>query len=344
VSLPKIFSKIVSYWIASSVLQTKYILSTVTIDEQVKSRLTSALEPGWEYKMDGELNGAELENVEVLLLGGSWLTVDHIRTLKNLRMIQSFSAGVDHVNFGIIPEHIIVCANSGAFAGPIAEFVFGAVISLGRNFEQHDKEMRGDRFIRKPLGLYLKEKTIGILGTGGIGQDVAKLAKVFGMRSIGVNTSGNAAPDFDEVTTTARLDSVLKRSDVIVVAVPLTLKTRNLLGQREFSYMKSDCIIVNIARGAIINEQALYEFLRDHPKAKAALDVWWNYPKAGEEKVPQNCPISSLPNVLSSPHFSDGVYEQLKLGSEGAVANILRYIRKDVPLKGVVRREDYLAH
>ena len=315
----------------------------MAIDEQVKSRLTSALETGWEYKMEGEVTGAELEKVEVLLLGGSWLTMDRLRPLKYLRMIQSFSAGVDHVNFGIIPEHIIVCGNSGAFAGPIAEFVFGAVIGLGRNFGQHDKEMREDRFIRKPLGLYLKGRTIGILGTGGIGQDVAKLAKVFGMRSIGVNTTGGVAPDFDEVTTTARLDSVLKRSDVIVVAVPLTLKTRNLLGQREFGYLKPDCIIVNIARGAIINEQALYEFLRDHPKAKAALDVWWNYPKSGEEKASQNYPIATLPNVLLSPHFCDGVDEQLKLGSEGAVANILRYIRKDAPLKGVVRREDYVT-
>ncbi len=321
----------------------KYILSTVAIDEQVKSRLVTALDPSWEYRKDGELSGSDLENVEVLLLGGGWLTEDHIRPLTNLRMIQSFSAGVDHVNFSIIPKNIIVCANSGAFAGPIAEFVFGAVISLERNLEQHDKEMREGRFVRTHLGVYLKGKTIGVLGTGGIGQDVAKLAKAFGMRSIGVNTTGGAAPDFDEITTTARLESVLKRSDVIVVAVPLTLKTRNLLGQREFGYVKPDCIIVNVARGAIINEQALYEFLRDHPKARAALDVWWNYPKAGEEKALQNYPISTLPNVLSSPHYSDGVDDGQRLGSEGAVANILRYLRGGEPLKGVVRREDYLA-
>jgi phosphoglycerate dehydrogenase-like enzyme len=324
-------------------LETKYILSSTSIDEHARSHLIESLEPGWEYKMDGELAGSDQENVEVLLLSGGWLTEDRIRPLKNLRMIQSLSAGVDHLNFGIIPEKVFVCANAGAFAGPIAEFVFGAVISLGRNLEQHDKEMREGRFVRTSLGLYLKGKTIGVLGTGGIGQDVARLAKSFGMRSIGVNTSGKATPNFDEVTTIARLDSVLKRSDVIVVAVPLTLKTRNLLGQREFGYLKSDCIIVNVARGAIINEQALYEFLREHPKAKAALDVWWNYPKPGEEKALQNYPISSLPNVLSSPHYSDGVDENSKLGSDSAVANILRYLRQDEPLKGVVRREDYLA-
>jgi len=324
-------------------MERKIILSTVTIDEHAQSHLRESLTSEWEYKKEEEISGRELENVEVLLLGGSWLTSEHLRPLKKLRMIQSFSAGVDHVNFGIIPQDVIVCANAGAFAGPIAEFVFGAVISLGRNLGGHDKEMREGRFVRTSLGLYLKGKTIGVLGTGGIGQDVARLAKCFGMRSIGVNTTGGALPNFDEVITAARLDSLLKRSDVIVVAMPLTLKTRNLLGRNEFRLMKPECILVNVARGAIINQEALYEFLQNNSKAKAALDVWWNYPKPGEETASQDYPISTLPNVLSSPHHSDAVEEQLKLGSEGAVANILRYIRKDEPLKGVVRREDYVA-
>jgi D-3-phosphoglycerate dehydrogenase / 2-oxoglutarate reductase len=324
-------------------MERKIILSTVAIDEHAQSHLQESLGSEWEYKKDGEISGSELRNVEVLLLGGNWLTPEHLQPLTKLRMIQSFSAGVDHVNFGIIPQDVIVCANAGAFAGPIAEFVFGAVISLGRNLGEHDKEMREGRFVRTSLELYLKSKTIGILGTGGIGQNVARLAKCFGMRSIGVNTTGGAVPNFDEVISLARLDSLLKRSDVIVVAMPLTLKTRNLLGRNEFRLMKPECILVNVARGAIINQEALYEFLRDHPNAKAALDVWWSYPKPGEETATQDYPISELPNVLSYPHHSDGVEEQLKLGSDGAVANILRYVRKDEPLRGVVRREDYLA-
>jgi len=149
-------------------------------------------------------------------------------------------------------------------------------------------------------------------------------------------------PSFDEITTLEGLHPVLQKSDVILVAVPLTDKTKNLLGPEEFRVMKPDCIIVNVARGAIINQEALYNFLKDHPDAKAALDVWWRYPKPGEEDVVQDFPIPQLPNVLSSPHYSDGVEEQLKLGSDSAVDNILRYVRSE-PLKGIVDREDYTS-
>jgi D-3-phosphoglycerate dehydrogenase len=318
----------------------KLLLSTFEMDEDAKSRLIESLPDGWEYRTDKEVGGDELPAVEILLLQGP-LPKDKLPLMTNLRLIQSFSAGVDHVDFGIIPQNVIVCSNGGAFGGPIGEFVFGAVISLGRNLFLHDKDMREGKFVKTPQGIYLKGRTIGILGTGGIGQNVARLAKSFGMTTAGVNTSGQTAPNFDEVTTVDNLNPVLQKSDVIVVAVPLTMKTRNLLGKEEFLHMKPDCIIVNVARGAIISQEALYNFLRDHPEAKAAIDVWWRYPNLGEETVVQDYPISSLPNVLSSPHNSDGVEGQLKQGSDRAVENIIRYFYNE-PLKGIVNREDYI--
>lgn len=320
----------------------KFILSIMEIDESARLRLIQSLEPGWEYRPESEISEDELELVEVLLFGRT-IDVEKLRPLKNLRMMQSFAAGVDQVDFTAIPKDVIVCSNAGAFGGPIAEFILGAVISLGRNFELHDNELRSGKFIKRPVGVYLRGKTIGVLGTGGIGQGVAQLAKSFGMRTIGINTSGGAVHGFDEITTMGRLDSVLKRSDVIVIALPLTLKTRNLLGRAEFQLVKPTCIVVNVARGAIINQEALYDFLRNNPDSRAALDVWWTYPKPGDEAFVQDYPISSLPNVLSSPHNCDGVEEQLKLGSDGAVDNIIRYITKSEPLKGVVHREDYVA-
>ena len=324
-------------------MEKKFILSTFQLDESAKARLIESLPNEWEYRTEGEIGEDGLGKVEILLLSGMWLTKERILPLKNLRMIQSFSAGMDHINFSIIPPEVIVCSNAGAFAGPIAEFVMGATISLGRNLAFHDRGMREGKFIRTPPGLYLRGKTIGIIGTGGIGQATAKLAKCFGMRTMGVNTTGNAVPNFDSVTTLDGLNTLLSESDVILVATPLTVKTKNLLGRKEFRLVKPNCIIVNVARGAIINEEALYEFLRDHPDAKAALDVWWRYPKTGDETVAQDYPISSLPNVLSSPHFSDGVDKQTKLGSDSAVDNIIRYLKKNEQLKGIVRREDYFG-
>jgi phosphoglycerate dehydrogenase-like enzyme len=320
----------------------KLILSTFKLDETSKARLIGSLSDDWEYRNEEEIGEDGFESVEILLLGGFWLTKERIRSMKNLRMIQSYSAGVEHIDFEAIPLDVAVCSNAGAFAGPIAEFVFGTVISLGRNLEMHDREMRNGKFIRTPLGLYLLGKTFGIIGTGGIGHETAKLAKSFGMKTMGINTTGSAVRDFDTVVNLDGLNTLLSESDVILVAAPLTVKTRDLLGCDQFRLMKPNCIIVNVARGAIINEQALYEFLRDHPDAKAALDVWWRYPKTGEGTVTQDYPISSLPNVLSSPHFSDGVGEQLKMGSDSAVDNIIRYLKNE-PLKGIVRREDYFG-
>ncbi len=323
----------------------RLILSTIAIDENARSRLVEALGSAWEYRMEGgDVGNSVLEEVEVLLVGGGrgWFTKEKLHSMRKLRMIQTFSAGVDQLDLAIIPAAVTVCSNAGAFGGPIAEFVLGAVISLGRNLAAHDKDLREGKFVQSPPGLYLKGRTIGILGTGGIGQSVARLAKCLGMRTLGVNTTGSAVPSFDEVAKLDGLGALLRQSDVIVVALPLTLKTRTLLGHDQFQLMKPECIIVNVARGAIINQEALYEFLRDHPRAKAALDVWWSYPSKPGAAFAQEYPISALPNVLSSPHFSDGTEEQLKHGSDDAVANVLRYVREQ-PLKGVVRREDYLS-
>jgi phosphoglycerate dehydrogenase-like enzyme len=324
---------------------SKLIVSTLEIDGEAKARLLDSLPSDWEYVTYDE--GANLEKAEVLLLSPKFvLTGERLAAMKNLRLIQSFSAGVDHLDFGIIPPDITVCANAGAFADPIAEFVLGAVISLGRNLEQHDKELRNGMFVQSPPGMFLKGKTIGVIGTGGIGQSVARIAKALGMVTFGVNTSGHPAPYFDRVSSLAGgLHSLLRESDIVVVAVPLTVKTRDLLGEKEFSALRPNCIIVNVARGAIINERALYDFLKTHPDAKAAIDVWWRYPKnrgKEDEIFEQDYPFGSLPNIRLSPHWSDGVHEFVKLGSNNAVDNIIRYLRNE-PLKGVANREDYIG-
>jgi len=322
-------------------MQKKLVLSTAALDNDSKLRLIKSLGDDWEYRIESNFGDDGLGSVEVLLLGSKrWLSKEKVDKMKNLHLIQSFPAGLDHLDFSLIPPNVIVCANAGAFAEPIAEFVFGAVVNLGRNLYQHDKEIREGKFVQSPPGLFLRGKTIGIIGTGGIGQSVARVAKCLGMITLGVNTTGSPILNFDRVSTINELNSLLHESDVLVVAVPLTSKTRDLLGKEEFNALKPDCIIVNVARGAIINQKAFYEFLRDHQKAKAAIDVWWKYPKENE-KFAQDYPINKLPNILLSPHYSDGVDEFAKLGSDNAVDNIIRYLNNE-PLKGVARHEDYV--
>ena len=322
-------------------LTLNLILSNIEPTENARRVLGNEIAGKMEFSYDPEPSSQTLDRTEVLILQGkNWLTAGRIREMRNLRLIQSFSVGVEHLNYEIIPRQVIVCSNAGAFAEPIGEFVLGAVICLGRNLIEHDRKLKAGIFEHWPPGLFLKGKTMGIIGTGGIGQAVARFAVSFNMHTLGINTSGKPVPYFDEVSTPERLDSLMKKSDVIVVAVPLTNKTKNMIGKEELSFAKSNAIIVNVARGAIIDESALYEFLKSHPESKAAIDVWWKYPARGEKTFSQDTPIAALPNVLASPHFSDGVPEFFDLGWDSVVSNIARYL-SGKPLKGLVNPEDY---
>jgi len=321
-------------------LTGKLILSNVSLSDAAKSRLLDAIDGKMEFEIESEPSPERLRDVEILILAGkAWLTKERLEKMENLRLIQCFSAGVEYLNHEIIPASVIVCSNAGAFAEPIVEFVFGSIVCLGRNLIEHDRKMKQGVFEQSPFGLFLKGKTIGVIGTGGIGQNVARVAKSFNMRTLGINTSGQSVPYFDSVSKLDNLESFLKESDIVVVAVPLTNRTKDLIGERELNHVKPDSIIINVARGAIINERALYNFLSSHPESRAAIDVWWRYPRTGE-KFAQNTPIETLPNVLASPHFSDGVPESFELGSESAINNVIRYLKGE-PLKGRVRSEDY---
>ena len=175
------------------------------------------------------------------------------------------SAGVDFIDFSAVPAHVVVCSNGGAFGEPIAEHVFAMILYFGRNLVRNHGLVRGGTLDHPADGMFLRGKTIGIIGTGGIGQSVARAAKGFDMRTMGINTSGRPVENFDAVWGMDHLDDLLKQSDVVVIALPLNLKTRHLITAQRLGLMKEDCILVNVARGGIISQDALYAHLKAHP-------------------------------------------------------------------------------
>jgi len=318
---------------------SRILLSTVPLGADIMEKLRNAMGASQELAL-GNVPPGRYADVEVIIYSNGTLTNDEFRDMVNLKLLQSTSAGLDHIEFRSLAPTVTVCANSGPYSDSIAEHVFAMVLCLAKNLIEHNQKLKDGIFEKSPLGVFIKGKTIGIIGAGGIGQSVARLAKSFGMKTLGVNSSGKDTVYFDRVSTLDKLDYLLSNSDVVVVTIPLTNKTRNLLDSTKLRLLKRNCILINVSRGAVINEKALYNLLMDNPTLKVGSDVWWKYPSANE-KFMQDYPFFNLSNFIGTPHFADGVKETEDMVIDYAVENVIRYL-KNQPLRGVAKREDYI--
>lgn len=260
--------------------------------------------------------------------------------LQNVRLIQLLSAGADQVPYAELPRDIMIASNAGAYAGPMAEHVLAMTLAMAKNlFQEHQNMARGE-FNQAKLNRMLRGSVCGILGFGGIGRAVARLMRSFGVRIHAVNTSGRTDEPVEFVGTLEDMKQVLAAADIVVISLPLTKTMRGLIGKRELEWMKPDAILINVARGAIIDERALYEHLVTRPGFMAGIDVWWIEPfTRGEFRVDH--PFFTLPNFLGSPHNSAMVPGISEEGAHRAAENIKRFL-KGGPVAGIIRREDYL--
>jgi phosphoglycerate dehydrogenase-like enzyme len=278
-----------------------------------------------------------------VLLGwhlGEELPVGTLQDSARLRFVQLLSAGADSVDYAALPERLLLASNVGAYAQPMAEYVMAVTLALARRLPQRHAEMaRGEFGMWKPV-LTLDGAVCVILGFGGIGKATARMMRAFGARIHAVNTSGASSEPTDFIGTLADLDQVLAEADVLVVALPLTRATRGLIGARELALMKPEAILVNVGRAAIVEEQALYEHLRDHPDFCAGLDAWWHEPGPGSA-FSTEYPFFDLPNMIGSPHNSGVTDGALQVGVRMAAENVRRFLRGQAVI-GVVRREEYL--
>lgn len=255
------------------------------------------------------------------------------------RFVQFTTAGVDHVDFGRIPEATIVASNVGGFAEPMAEYVLATALALSKKLLHYHRLLQQGVFAQFGETGTLRGKTVTILGFGGIGRACADLLRIFDVRLFAINRSGKTDVPVWRCGTLANLEEALRLADVVVVCLPLNRETRGLLGARELGWLKDDAIFINVARGEIVDEKALYDFLRDHPKAQAAIDAWWVEPfRHGEFRM--NYPFLDLPNVLGSPHNSARIPGWERVALERACDNLARALKGE-PIHGLVDRSDY---
>jgi phosphoglycerate dehydrogenase-like enzyme len=264
-----------------------------------------------------------------------------LQQAARLGLVQLLSAGVDAVDFSALPDRLTVASNAGAYAEAMSEHVLAMTLSLAKHLPQRHAAMAAGRYDKWAPSLVLNGAVCGILGFGGTGAATARLMRACGARIHAVNRTGQTSEPVEFVGTLADLDRVLAAADVLVVTLPLTLTTRGLLGSRELALMKPGAILVNVARGAIIDQRALYQHLATHPQFSAGIDTWWGEP-AGDGSFRPDYPFFDLPNVLGSPHNSSIVPGTMLAAARLAAQNVRRYLRGEV-ITGVVRRTDYVA-
>ena len=259
--------------------------------------------------------------------------------LQKTRMIQLVFAGADKVPFASIPERITVASNAGAFAEPLAEHVLALTLCLAKSILPRHQELAKGNFNQSVYNKGLQGRICGIIGMGGNGAAIARLMKGVGMQVHGVNRSATSSFPLDFIGAAADMDAVLKRSDVVMLTVPLTRQTHNLIGRHELQLMKPDAILINVARGKVVDQQALYSHLRATPSFGAGIDTWWSEP-GDPEGFQLDYPFFDLPNLVGSPHNADDVPGAMTAATKMAAKNIRDFLEGKT-IRGKVNPTDY---
>lgn len=324
------------------------LVTSEYIGEKNLDRLSEAGNVYASWKMDEKRVEAVLPDIDILVvfLWPMFLSPENLEKMKRLQFLQSMQVGVNHVPFAGLGRKVMVASNSGAYSLEVGEHAWGLVLAAAKKVAEHHIRIKeGAKELREFSGeaagiMVLKGKTLGVIGYGGIGSVVAGYAKAFGMNVLALTRTRKDARAVRFLRGKAGLCSLLRQSDVAVLSLPLTNSTFRLIGKRELSLMKGDAILVNIARGDLVDQDALYSQLKSHPNFRYATDVWWF--KNGQETLEAGKRFAALQNFVGTPHMSGPT--AAAAGKPGSLAtdNVLRYIWGKTP-QHIVDRAEYTA-
>ncbi len=243
----------------------------------------------------------------------------HWARAERLRFVQIMGAGVDALlPAPDLPAHVRVANGRGISGDVMAEYALHWMLHFARRADRNAAQQT-----RKEWRMYapwsLSGATCGILGMGAIGQAVAERAKAFGMRVLATQRSPKPFAAADEVLASEETERVLAESDYVVVILPLTPETRGSLDATLLSKMKSEAVLINMARGEIVDEAALAAMLREERLRGAAVDVF------AEEPLPETSPLWEVPNLIVTPHVAGFSRDYLPVSFEIFAENVRRF-------------------
>jgi phosphoglycerate dehydrogenase-like enzyme len=237
-----------------------------------------------------------------------------------LKMVSVWGTGVDNIDLGAAGRRgVTVCNTPGVNAMAVAEHAIALMLAVGRKIPRIDREMRDGKWPREQLVQCLG-KTVGVFGTGKIGARVIEISKALGMTALAWSARGDAAHVARLGAKAASKDEVLRESDFIQLCLRLTPETRGFLSRRDLAQVKKGAYLVNTARGAVVDREALVEALSTGKLAGAGLDVFHDEPVKGDD------PLLAMPNVVLSPHHAGQTPEVVRDGLLAAVRNVENYL------------------
>ena len=257
-----------------------------------------------------------IKDVDGIIIGIDELSAVIIGKANKLKVISKYGTGLDNIDIDVATNKKIIVTNTPtANVDAVADLAFGLILSLARRIPEADKKTKSGKW-GKIIGKSVWEKTIGIIGLGKIGKQVAKRAKGFDMNILAFDIVKDKKSAKKYGIKYVKLEKLLRKSDYITIHIPLNYATRNMISYEELEKIKESAFLINTSRGGIVDEEALYDALKNNKLRGAALDVYKNEPL-------RESPLTELDNVIMTPHISAYTEEAIENMSIQAAQNLI---------------------
>ncbi|AOT71094.1 2-hydroxyacid dehydrogenase [Geosporobacter ferrireducens] len=314
------------------------LLEPLGVDRKVIDELSSKfIEAGHEFTYynekttDIEELKKRSEDADVLMIANNPLPNEAIKSAENLKMLSVAFIGIDHVGQEECKKKDVIISNAAGYCDQtVAELVIGLAINVLRNMKEGDAATRNGKTIAGLIGNEISGKTVGIVGTGRIGRRTAALFKAFNCDLLGYDAfESEEAKEMD--IKYVSIENLLKESDIVSLHLPLTSETRGFMNAEKLSLMKETAILINAARGPVVDNKALADALNENKIAGAGLDVF-----DMEPPIPEDYPLLHAKNAVLTPHVAyaseESIYRRAKITFdnvyawlEGTPKNTMKY-------------------
>jgi D-3-phosphoglycerate dehydrogenase len=311
-------------------MMRRKVVVTEPIDNHGRELLKSETEVIYLPELSGRTLPEVIKEVHGIAVRVSQISADLLAQADNLMVVAKHGVGYDNIDVEAATQRRIIVINTPeANAESVAEHNLGLMLSISKKICTADRALRQDQLKRKEdyIGVELKDKKLGVIGLGRVGSELAHKCKA------AFNTDIIAYDPYipkekaaqQGYTKVDKVDELLREADYVVICVPLTKETDNLIGKRELGLMKANAFLINSSRGGIVDEAALYDHLEQGKIAGAALDVFL------KEPPPADHPLLSLDNFIGTPHIGGATAEAMRRMAITVAEEILRVFRGERP-------------